>query len=454
MRTITHVAVLFAVFAWAALPAPAGTLRTWTGLGGDGDWLTATNWSGDEVPDTVDEDALIDGNSGADVTVLLKLADGTNPASMDIGALTLDANDTLNLRIGSPSASGTLTVASLVNSGLVDLNYAASGNIGTGYLTVSGADQLTNNAGATISARMTSGSNRRNSILSVNAQNTNDGDILVLCTRYDRNTARMRLYESGTFTNNGTITIRYTSTNSSSSYSILRLMTDSASVTLGGTGSLVMEQTELTTTHEVSIRGSSSGGEALLTNGASHTIAGEGLIYSYLNFINDGFVHATADEALEINPTSYVTNGATGRMVASGAAGLVLGGSGDTFTNNGLLEARTGSAAAIGATTLTLGGEIRGGGAITGSLPVDGILAPGDLRERRRHGPLDHWHALGHRRRDDERRQQPANPTRRPRLGRQAGGHRQPGPEQPVRHADRQRGPPPEPTSSRRTAAR
>ncbi|GHB89883.1 PEP-CTERM sorting domain-containing protein [Cerasicoccus arenae] len=353
-----------------AVPLHAQTTITWDAEGNGSTWTDPLNWSGDEVPDTVGENAVIDSILGVGSTVLL------NGSSIDIGSLTINEDNTLNVRFDS----GTLNLTGgLSNSGTLSHASSPSGNSRTVNLNVSGTNQIFNTSTGSIVVGSNSGRNRINSIMTIDAQNQNDGAIsLSQTSSVDRDTIRFRLENSGTFTNNGTIFIQDTQS-STSSYSQLQLLTDGAAVTFGGTGSVTLDVGTLTDSARARIIGNGSG---TLTNGINHTIQGAGLVGSNIDFINDGLVHATGDTAtLDVNPDTAVTNSATGRFIASGIAGMSIGGGTDDFINNGHLEARTGSLIAINTSNATLNGVIAGAGQYSTGLALSSTstLSPGDF---------------------------------------------------------------------------
>ena len=237
-----------------------------------------------------------------------------------------------------------------------------------------------NTATGSILLGTTSGRNRINVVMTLDAQNQNDGSIeATLTTNADRDSVRFRLENSGTFTNNGTILIQDTHS-STSSYSQLQLLTEGADVTFAGSGSVTLDIGTLTDTARARIYGNS--GNQTLTNGASHTINGSGQISSNLEvFVNEGLVDATSDTGqFVIASSDSVTNAATGRLVATGAAGLNISNGSSTFVNNGHMEARTGSSISVGSSSATLNGVIAGGGTYQSSTELTGsaTLSVGD----------------------------------------------------------------------------
>lgn len=393
----TTTAILM-LMAWTLLAqgsgtAHASTLQTWDGDAGDGLWRTALNWTGDDVPDTVEEEALIDGNDGTASTVTLKLGTSGVSETMNLGGARVEGGDVWNIRAGGSGYSGTLNLSNLFSSGTVDINAGTSGNIGTATVNVLGEGSLTNGPTGTIKVFNTSTSNRRHTILSIQAQNHNEGSIQVSFPgNPDRNSAQLRLLGDGTFTNPGYIVIQY-STNSAASGSAQLAL--SGNVTLAGTGTVALASVTVDRAQLFS-----RSGTWVLTNGVNHSITGYGIVgagdtdpnnsgnaflTATLNVVNEGLLKATGDTVgLRVIPASTLVNTTTGRILASGAAGLFLGSDSatKTLTNEGRLEARTGSWVRFGTnSTLVLNGTVRGGGTLVGSptIPVAAAtLAPGD----------------------------------------------------------------------------
>ncbi len=116
--------------------AQAQTTRTWDGSSST-DWNTAANWSGDDVPDSTSEIAVIPNNGAAGFTVNLN-------TNITCGKLEVYELSTLNL---APTSSATLTVdGSGTADGLVILratanNYAVV-NVGVASGATTGVLQL------------------------------------------------------------------------------------------------------------------------------------------------------------------------------------------------------------------------------------------------------------------------------------------------------------------------
>jgi hypothetical protein len=368
-------------------------VRTWDGGGGDGLWRTATNWSEDDIPDTIDEGAVIDGSGGQDTTATLRLGMSGVTEAMTNNTVTVDAGDQLTYRAGGNNFSGTFTVGSLTNAGIVDMNGGVSGNAGTATLNVTGANGFSNAGSGTVRVVNSSGSNRRQVILSIQAQSSNDGLLHAnLTLNPDRNSAQLRLSGNGTFVNNGSIIVQY-STNSLASGSTQ--LSVSGNVMLTGTGTVTLASVAMDRAQFFS-----RSGTWVLTNGVAHTISGRGILgagdtdpgsstnpflTATLNIVNQGCIAATGDTvALRVIPASTVENVASGRVVASGAAGLFLGSdsAAKTLTSDGVLQASEGSTMRFGTnTTLVLRGDTRGGGTYVGSPTVTlagTTLMPGD----------------------------------------------------------------------------
>lgn len=388
MRSDVNVTAIVVI---ASACAGVANAATWIGPS-TGIWTTPANWSGvvheSGYPQGADEGAQIDDNPSQATTVTWTLS-----ANTSLGTLRIDAGDRFNLRAGTGGASAALTLTALNNYGTYDMAQSGGGNSGTGRTTIADADAFVNAAGAIFTATVGTGNNRRHQILAINAQNTNNGTInLNLVSGIDRNSVQLSLSGAGTFTNNGVINLSSALTGGSSSVQI----NVNSDTTFGGAGEIVMSTAQ---TDGAQILARSGSGTPTLTNGQFHRISGSGVIgsgdqnpgdsgnayaSSSLNIVNDGLINATGDTvALRIAPVSSVTNSSTGRLVATGAAGLVIGSSEvRTFVNDGTLEARSDSHVTITPTTVTtLGGEIRGAGtfevanfALTGAA----TLSPGD----------------------------------------------------------------------------
>ena len=155
----------------------------------------------------------------------------------------------------------------------------------------------------------------------------------------------------GTITNNGTIGV-----NSTGSFTDVSL---NGNVTLAGTGTLTLANADR-------VRG---GG--VLTNAAGHTIQGEtnnsgSLGTNEIALNNAGTIQANVSGlALVVDPSAGgLTNATTGTLRATGGGQLVLtGNGGGSFTNNGTIDVRPGSAATVstGALTNYTGNTLTGG---------------------------------------------------------------------------------------------
>ncbi|WFB36123.1 PEP-CTERM sorting domain-containing protein [Kiritimatiellota bacterium B12222] len=362
-------------------------LRTWD-AGGDGlTWTDPLNWSDDDAPDTVGESALIDGDTFIDSTVTLTQTSG----AYETGAVTIDAGDLLTFKGGYSNSSGTLNATSLTNSGNFNTFNGGGSNNGAAIANVG---VLTNNSGASILVQNSSGSNRKQAIISFDSSTSvNNGEITVTQTgNADRSGVQLRLNSSGTFINNGTINIDFNRATASSGTAQLTI---ADAVTLGGTGEVILK----TTAEDRAQIHSRTVGETI-TNGINHTISGAGIIgagdrnvtnsgdtltSTTANVVNDGLIKATdASIRLRIFPNATATNSATGRIVGEAAGGIYIGSdtAARSFINNGLLEARSGSSVTFGSmNTDTLNGTIAGGGDFIGTLSLSGsaTLEAGDL---------------------------------------------------------------------------
>lgn len=356
----------------------------WDG-GGDGTtWFDAPNWYGDDVPDTAAEDAWIDGNPYVDSVVLCTQAAG---AAGTIRDLVVDAGDSLTLTKASGSST-TMSLGSLSNAGtLVVRHTSLSANYQNYTVTAAGPLGTFNTGSLTVQM---GGSRRGTMSLSMPADAGNAGALTVTVTSGGSgysNLSRLALTGSGTFVNDGTISILGNAVSTSiNNDANLAVATTGAAVTLGGDGEIVLSSRLQGTAKDsyAQIKGASG---ATLTQSSGHRIAGDGMVgeNTFATLVNHGLVQATGSAtALWIDPAGSLVNAASGRLVAVGAGGLMLGSdtTADTFANAGLIEARTGSVVFFGTnTTCTLAGRIRGAGTFAGAPAVTlgaATLEPGN----------------------------------------------------------------------------
>ena len=352
---------------------------------------------------------------------------------MNVGALALDAGDTLNLSMlaGSGSSVSSITIngalgnAGTLNTGNTTSSSSAHSNGFT--ITVTGGAGGTFNTG-TMNVRSLSGTRRSNTVFNLPGNNTNEGDLVVRNVSSQGGSTMLFKLTGGdvsnplTFTNDGTISIEGAG----------RRRLKRRQLPVGGhrpehvehcpdirrRGTLTLKSNLSSRTNSTAIiSGTNSGLTGLsLTNASTHTIQGDGWIghagqngtsgsniniSSFATITNDGLIKSFRGNTtnsltgIEIRgATANITNSLIGRMVsASGLAAdgltplpgsiLRIGVSGATFTNEGLLEARSGNFITIDATNLTLNGNLRGGGTYTAAnLAINSAtLAPGDLTE-------------------------------------------------------------------------
>ena len=243
---------------------------------------------------------------------------------------------------------GTLTVDTIGNSFNSGLMRASNG-------TLIIANSSFDNTGGTISsaggqvqlvnAQITGGLITGGDVFVPNSLNTDLADLTTDATiQVGINTD---LGVNGTITNNGVIAI-----NGSSSASDVELQTDTL---FAGNGALFLDGTNA--------RVSDSTGTVLVaTNGANHTIRGNGQLGgNSIDIVNNGLVTAdVAGGTMTLDPAGTFTNNATLRAENGGNL-LLVGGS---FVNAGagLLEAASGSTVNIGNEARITGGNLVGDG--------------------------------------------------------------------------------------------
>lgn len=376
---------------------------TWSG-GATGDWGSTSpiNWSGGDIPDTSTEDAQIDGNTSQATVVQYTLA-----ASAQVGNLIIDSGDRLNLSKSS-AGSYSLTAASLANKGtlVVSASWANNQSVGLTVTNAPGSPDVLNSGTLTISNTGT----RTNPQMTLTAPGTNTNALtgvinISINIGGGGSSGLARLSLSGTgnqvFTNDGAINLDAGASRDAgtptTSQSLLAAAA-SQNLTLDGSGKLTLSSL-LGTTGSTSYAKVTGGSSSTLTNGSSHTIFGNGLIGggtvsgaritgagSFTSITNNGLIKSTGTNAasLAINPASAGTVTNAGRLVSASTSGVFIGNdtAASSFTNDGLLESRTGSVIAFGTlTTRTLNGTIAGGGTFTSALPLSStaIFSPGDL---------------------------------------------------------------------------
>ncbi len=403
---------------------------TWVGAATDGNWSTTTNWDTGDVPDTAAEDAIVDNNSGQATvltyTVSSVSASVDNPTLTSIGNLTVSAGDTLTISKGSDGKYAKLVInGALSNSGTLTFGGEASNANGQALTVVvtGGAGGIVNTASGVLNFNSISGSRPyRTGLTTYNLQgnNTNNGNITV-ANKSDQGAGKVQVVLTGsgetTFTNNGTIQVQGKGDNTNPAnintyqpWAIFGPGDSITTLTLAGTGTLNLASNLSSHVSSFAILSGLGAGKSLV-NTSGHTISGNGYIgydgvngqggnnqitlYKFSTLTNQGLIKAmrgasaTAglNDTLSVQPQGgHIINDVTGRMVAAGNAGTILSiGSNTiaaTFTNNGLLEARTGNTIILGsALNKTLNGEIRGGGKISSvsfSFSDSAILTPGD----------------------------------------------------------------------------
>lgn len=418
-RASLTVCLFSLLLVFSVAPAKAGTLHTWIG-GTSGLWTNETSWSDGIAPLTTNDDAQVDANPLQATTVVYTMTNGT---AATIGALTIDAGDavTLNKQTLASAGSASLVITgALRNAGTLTTGgtSGSSGAHGNGFtVTVQGGAGGTFNAsGGVMYVKSLAGYRRSLTYFSLPADNSNAGEVHVQNTT-DQSGGKIRVALTGngspTFTNIGSITLEGRGTmgggpppSGNNTWVVMGPGTSNATLTVAGSGILQLSSSLSSDTSSYAMLTGVQTGTSLV-NAPTHTIQGNGYIgvslsnggsgntltvYTFASIVNQGLIRAarTANLAeLRIAASGgSLLNAAGGRMVAGGDAGTVLRIGSDTasvtFTNQGLLETRTGTAVSFASNTVTvLHGELRGGGAfvvITNSLSLaaDATLAPGD----------------------------------------------------------------------------
>lgn len=385
---------------------PSGTTLpiSWDGPA-TGTWTTATNWTHDNIPDQATEGVRIDANPSQSTTVTYTLLNGQ---SANIGSLTIDAADALILNKDTTAGTATMTInGTLANAGTLTAGGSSAGSAHGHYFTVTITTGGTFNTASGVLYIKSLTSYRRNSSSFFQPMgSTNAGTIYVQnVSSQGSGYVRFALSGTGTFTNSGTINVegRGSTAGNNQPWALIGPSTASSTLTLAGSGTINLSSNLGDRTDSYAMLTGLATGTSL-SNGASHTIEGNGYVgyagtsgslgnnitvYSFGSITNAGLIRAlgTADlmQLTIANNGGSVTNSSGGRIVASGAAGTILKIGSDTtattLSNSGLIEARSGRSVVLGtAVTGTLGGSIRGAGTFTGTLALGtaATLEPGD----------------------------------------------------------------------------
>ena len=399
----------------------SGTLD-WSGAAESDDGFVAGNWTPSLDPRNGDFGLNIGLPNGTNVTMTATSANG-NWANATVSVA---AGAKLTLLRESWSGSATYTVQTMRNQGTVEVRGAGTSDAVERKFTVSDctSDGIFNAAGAEL--RVVSpdtGKKNHQTIYAIPARNRNDGSIVVEHGTDVGASARLVFSSPGVFENNGRITLRDKATNpAATGFAALVLgdgSTNKVDFALTGSGRVVLDISSRTggpgESDVISLIVDGKD-QQRLTNDVNHVVEGSGMLRNF-GIENHGVIRAfdprvhddPAERAmLQLNCYhrkdtarafgSAIHNLSDGRIVAMESSGGILIGHPDyysTFTNEGLLEARTGSRIEIriGATEATgrntttnkvaFGGIIAGDGTITTHQRVElksgAVVRPGNL---------------------------------------------------------------------------
>lgn len=390
------------VGALACAIASVAHAANWTGGNLTGQaWETGTNWDGGITPDAT-IDAVIDNDTNIATTLVYTINVST---LREVKDLVVDSGDALTINKVTVNGAAFTVNGNLRNSG--NLTLGGSGTTGshgnTFTVSVLGSGGIINSTGATLTLDSLTSYRRANSIYNVPADNTNAGTIYVR-NRSSEGGGKVRLALNGTgtqtFTNDGSINIEGRSNTAGGGTPSAHIGPSSANLalTFGGSGLLTLSSRLGDRTDSYAMLSGLATGTSV-TNGASHTIAGNGYIgatspntagsgnsislYLLSSFTNNGLVKSQPSAGSNwttptLSISSPATNQSGARMIATG--GSVLNVAGSSFTNNGLLEARTNGSVAIDSATQVLNGTIAGGGTYTSAMVLSAAtFSPGDL---------------------------------------------------------------------------
>ncbi len=304
----------------AALPLHAQTSVNWNG--GNGNWTTASDWSGGVVP-----------NNGGGKTYNVTISNGTaETVTLDLGVTISDLTLGTSAILQS-SGNNSLTIAgggTFTNSGTLTFN------TGTNVLTIQGGGTLNNSGTITISGA--------GSGLNVTGTTTNNSGATISVEGGSTSTFTGSVNNSGTFETgfsggSNTVTVTGTFTNNSGGLLELASSGDVVNIkSLSNSGTLtLMTGTTLTLT---------GGG-----NGVTDVVAGSTYnIGGAFNVKNGGTTTSALAKLTSVEGTLTLSNGQTNSMAPSGGT---------------LTISNTGNVTVEGATTLFLIGNVNNSGTFT-----------------------------------------------------------------------------------------
>jgi hypothetical protein len=309
-----------------------GNVRTWIG-GASGDWNTATNWSGNAVPTSVDDVVI---NAGA--TVSISSGSGSVRSLTVSGTLDVTAGTSLNIA-GASNIAGTLNlVGSLTGAG----NLAIGGTVNLNGGTWSGSGTVTVSAGGTLVSDGASTSSRN--LSNAGTVTINSGTLTATKAVTNPGTLTIQtgatLATSDTVNNSGTLTL-----NGTAALSATAAVTNSATLTINSGTSVTVTGAAYT----------QSGGSTIVngTLSSNQTVSVTGGLLK-----GAGTVQANVSNAATVSPGNGSTTGiltVTGNYSQTTAGSLAIQLNGATAGTGYSQLAVNGSVALAGALTLTVG---------------------------------------------------------------------------------------------------
>ena len=322
--------------------------------GGTKTYTNPQYWDTGKVPDGYHVDVVIDNDPTQNTTVNFNLQN----ANCTNGFIRFDEGDKLNIATGYSGGGTTLRLFGTCVTNFGEIAFGSVKKNGQNYYLDARLEPSYNGLTGKIkidSPNYQGYSHRMNWLLD---GSVNDGEILLTSSGAQYQYSGLNLEGGGTFTNNGTITMKVTGGYSNNKPGASEFGLYGGDVQLAGTGTIRLDCSTrpVTGTQNPWIR--VSGLDYKMENGVTHTIVGEGLIDN-ATVINKGLIKSEgAVRSLDCRLQCYrnaqaiggvrmsMTNDVTGRIVAASTNGILFSYNSRPnwnarFINLGLLEART-----------------------------------------------------------------------------------------------------------------